>query len=178
MARRPNYDQLWSSVMEPSGSGSTWLRCLVLANRNRRLVPRERAHLDGGQGTVRRRHTQSKAWAASALDGLWQSGPKRVLEWFDATQPGSTEAAEVLKRERGTSAATRVGCSTHPCASKHLPIGSGAVKASAKHLVQHRMKRNGSRWSDLGARAILDLRCHLLSGRPFDRVASLPTKFG
>jgi len=26
------------------------------------------------------------------------------------------------------------------------------------------MKRAGMRWSDLGARAILDLRCHLLSG--------------
>jgi hypothetical protein len=54
---------------------------------------------------------------------------------------------------------------------RHLPIGSGAVEASAKHLVQQRMKRAGSRWSDLGARAILDLRCHLLSGRSLDCVA-------
>jgi hypothetical protein len=54
---------------------------------------------------------------------------------------------------------------------QQLPIGSGAVEASAKHLVQHRMKRAGSRWSELGARAILDLRCHLLSGRSLDRVA-------
>jgi len=44
-------------------------------------------------------------------------------------------------------------------------------KASAKHLVQQRMKRAGSRWSDLGARAILDLRCHLLSGRSLNFVA-------
>jgi hypothetical protein len=54
---------------------------------------------------------------------------------------------------------------------ERLPIGSGAVEASAKHLVQHRMKRTGSRWSDLGARAILDLRCHLLSGRSLEYVA-------
>ena len=33
----------------------------------------------------------------------------------------------------------------------------------AKHLVQQRMKRAGMRWSDLGARAILHLRCALLN---------------
>jgi hypothetical protein len=36
---------------------------------------------------------------------------------------------------------------------------------------QQRMKHAGSRWSDLGARAILDLRCHLLSGRSLEHVA-------
>ena len=45
-----------------------------------------------------------------------------------------------------------------------LPIGSGAVESAAKHLVQQRMKRAGMRWSELGARAILHLRCALLNG--------------
>ena len=31
-------------------------------------------------------------------------------------------------------------------------------RSPAKHLVQHRMKRAGTRWFDLGTRAILDLR--------------------
>jgi hypothetical protein len=36
---------------------------------------------------------------------------------------------------------------------QQLPIGTGAVEASAKHLVQRRMKLAGSRWSNLvGAR--------------------------
>ena len=68
-----------------------------------------------------------------------------------------------MKRERGyfsTNAARMQYPTFREC---HLPIGSGAVEASAKHLVQHRMKRSGMRWSDLGARAILDLRCHLLT---------------
>ena len=84
----------------------------------------------------------------------------------------------MLKREHGyfSSNATRM---RYPALrEQHLPIGSGAVEASAKHLVQHRMKRTGSRWSDLGARAILDLRCHLLSGRQLDDVTLLPTKVG
>ena len=114
---------------------------------------------------------QTKAWAKTALDHLWQTGPKPVLEWFDATQPGSTAASAVVQRERGyfTTNATRMQYPSFR--ERQLPIGSGAVEASAKHLVQQRMKRAGSRWSDLGARAILDLRCHLLSGRSLDRVA-------
>jgi hypothetical protein len=112
---------------------------------------------------------ETKAWARIALDHLWERGPKPVLEWFDTTQPTTAAAAAALKRERGyfTSNADRM---RYPVLREHhLPIGSGAVEASAKHLVQHRMKRAGSRWSDLGARAILDLRCHLLSGRSLDR---------
>jgi hypothetical protein len=63
------------------------------------------------------------------------------------------------------------GCTTQHSASGSVPIGSGAVEASAKHLVQTRMKRAGSCWSDPGARAILHLRGHLLSGRSLDPVA-------
>ncbi len=114
---------------------------------------------------------ETKAWARTALDHLWRGGPKPLLQWFDATQPTSTAATTVLKRERGYFSANS-GRMLYPLLrEQRLPIGSGAVEASAKHLVQHRMKRAGSRWSDLGARAILDLRCHLLSGRSLDCVA-------
>jgi hypothetical protein len=114
---------------------------------------------------------QTQAWARTALDALWQRGPKALLKCCDATQSTTSTAATLLKRERGyfSSNATRMQYPT--LRRQHLPIGSGAMEASAKHLVQHRMKRPGSRWSDLGARAILDLRCHLLSGRSLDSVA-------
>ena len=120
----------------------------------------------------------TKAWATTALDHLWMSGPKPVLDWFDATPPCSTAAATVLKRERGYFSSNAARMHYAALREQQLPIGSGAVEASAKHLVQHRMKRAGSRWSDLGARAILNLRCHLLSGRSLDRVALLPTNVG
>jgi hypothetical protein len=114
---------------------------------------------------------ETKAWAKTALDHLWQTGPKPVVEWLDATRPASTEAAAIVQRERGyfTTNAARMRYPTYR--ERNLPIGSGAVEASAKHLVQQRMKRAGSPWSDLGARAILDLRCHLLSGRSLTCVA-------
>jgi Group II intron, maturase-specific domain len=114
---------------------------------------------------------ETKAWARAALDRLWQRGPEPLLEWFDATQPGTTAAAAGLKRERSYFSSNASRMQYPALREQHLPIGSGAVEASAKHLVQQRMKRAGARWSDLGARAILDLRCHLLSGRSLDSVA-------
>ena len=121
---------------------------------------------------------ETKAWAKRALDQLWTCGPKPVLAGFDASQPRTVAAADVLKRERGYFSSNADRMRYPSLREQHLPIGSGAVEASAKHLVQHRMKRTGSRWSELGARAILDLRCHLLSGRTLDSVALLPTKLG
>jgi hypothetical protein len=114
---------------------------------------------------------ESKAWAKSGLDWLWSCGPKPVLSWFDQAQPPSANSAATLKRERGYFSANAMRMQYPHFRKQGLPIGSGAVEASAKHLVQQRMKRAGSRWSDLGARAILDLRCHLLSGRSLDHVA-------
>jgi hypothetical protein len=119
-----------------------------------------------GDGTL-----ETNAWAKTALDHLWQTGAKPVVEWFDATRPGSTEASAIVQRERGYFTTNAVRMQYPSFREQHLPIGSGAVEASAKHLVQQRMKRAGSRWSDLGARAILDLRCHLLSGRSLNCVA-------
>ena len=80
-------------------------------------------------------------------------------------------SAWVLKRERGYFATNAARMQYPVFRRRRFPIGSGAVEASAKHLVQQRMKRAGARWSDLGARAILDLRCQLLSGRSLDGVA-------
>jgi len=114
---------------------------------------------------------ETKAWAKAGLDRLWHSGPKPLLNWFDATQPVTTAAVSVLKRERGYFSTNAARMQYPSLRDQQLPIGSGAVESSARHLVQQRMKRAGSRWSDLGARAILDLRCHLLSGRSLGSVA-------
>jgi hypothetical protein len=113
---------------------------------------------------------ETKAWARTALNHLWQSGPHPLQEHLDRSPPPTTAAATVVQRERGYFRANAPRMQYPRLRQQHLPIGSGAVEASAKHLVQQRMKRAGMRWSDLGARAILDLRCHLLSGRSLNCV--------
>jgi hypothetical protein len=44
-------------------------------------------------------------------------------------------------------------------------IGSGAMEASHRTLIQIRMKRSGQRWSDKGAQNILNLRVAYKSNR-------------
>lgn len=46
-----------------------------------------------------------------------------------------------------------------------LQIGSGAIEASHRTLVQHRMKKSGQRWSNHGARKMLNLRVCFKSKR-------------
>lgn len=81
-----------------------------------------------------------------------------------ATEAPTPAAAKTLATERGyfTTNAARMQYPTFR--RQGLPVGSGAVEAEAKRLVQLRLKRPGMRWSDPGARAILHLRCHSLSG--------------
>jgi hypothetical protein len=49
--------------------------------------------------------------------------------------------------------------------SEGLPIGSGAIEGSCKHLVTARCKQAGMRWTEKGVDAILALRCWVLNDR-------------
>jgi hypothetical protein len=119
-----------------------------------------------GEGTA-----ATTAWAEHARHLLWRHGAAPLLAWLQGTVAPTRAAAKALATERGyfTTNAARM---QYPAFRRQgLPVGSGAVEAEAKRLVQLRLKRPGMRWSDLGARAILHLRCYSLSGRP---LAALP----
>jgi hypothetical protein len=61
---------------------------------------------------------ETKARAKTALDALWTSGLKTLLEWFDASPSRTPAAADVLKRERGDSSVpTLPECAIAPYAS-------------------------------------------------------------
>ena len=70
---------------------------------------------------------ESKAWAKTALDYLWQTGAKPVLEWLDTTRPGSTEAGAIVQRERGYFSTNAARMQYASFRDRQLPIGSGAV---------------------------------------------------
>ena len=106
---------------------------------------------------------QAAAWVNHAKDVIWQEGPDALLPILTACRAPTDEAAKTLETERGyfRTNAERMRYSTYR--DQGWPVGSGVVESAAKHLVQQRMKRAGMRWSELGARAILHLRCALLN---------------
>jgi len=53
------------------------------------------------------------------------------------------------------------------------PIGSGVVEGGCKHVIGLRFKRKSTRWTKLGARAVLHLRLDRLNGRWENRIQHL-----
>ena len=105
------------------------------------------------------------AWAQTHLHRLSHDGPAPVLTALASLTPPDSSAAESLRQERAyvRKNASRMEYPTYR--AQGLPLGSGAVESSGKHLVQQRMKRPGARWSEPGAQALLTLRSYLLSDR-------------
>ncbi|MBV9603146.1 MAG: hypothetical protein JOZ87_40770 [Chloroflexi bacterium] len=98
-----------------------------------------------------------------AKEVIWQDGPDALLQFLASCRAHSEQAAKILETERGYFRTNTERMRYPTYRDQGLPVGSGAVESAAKHLVQHRMKRAGMRWSELGARAILHLRCALLN---------------
>ena len=116
------------------------------------------AHALYGTGTA-----EAAGWATARLRTLRQEGGAALLKNLARLRPTTAEAQEVLRRERGYFRTNLPRLDYPTYAAQGLPIGSGAVEAAAKHLVQLRMKRPGARWSPAGAQAILTLCAHLAS---------------
>jgi hypothetical protein len=110
----------------------------------------------------------STAWAHARLHELYKHGVGPVRTALTAARAPTGTANETLRRERGYFAAN-AGRMDYPLIRKQgLPIGSGAVESSAKHVIQQRMKRAGQRWSAPGGAAMVTLRVRMASGRwPF-----------
>lgn len=109
---------------------------------------------------------KAKAWAGEQIDILFEKGVEPVLETLAKAKGETTEVTEVLRQERGYFKVNAPRMAYPMFRERGLPIGSGAVESSAKHLVQKRMKLPGARWSKPGAQAVLNVRSHILSGLP------------
>ncbi len=113
----------------------------------------------------------AKVWADACIRTLPLAGAAPVRAALAAARAPTAETAAILRVERGyfTTNAARMDYPT--VAARGLPIGSGAVESSARHVIQQRMKRPGQRWSEHGGQAMLALRARLASGRPFSCAA-------
>lgn len=110
---------------------------------------------------------QTTAWVQARTRLLWEHGAGPLLRQLAADGQTAPAAVQpVLQRERGYFQHNRGRLDYAGARAAGRPTGSGAVESACKHLVQHRMKRPGARWSDPGGQALLTLRAHLSSGRP------------
>jgi hypothetical protein len=108
---------------------------------------------------------EAAAWADARIGELYKDGIAPVRTALARARAPTEAAAEVLRIERGYFATNAARMDYPTIRTVGLPIGSGAVESSARHVVQHRMKRAGQRWSDHGGRAMLALRACYASGR-------------
>jgi hypothetical protein len=109
---------------------------------------------------------EARVGAQVCVRAMRLDGARPVRAALAALPPQAGAAADAVRLERGYFATNAHRMDYPAIAALGLPIGSGAVESSAKHVVQQRMKRPGQRWSERGGRAMLALRTHVASGRP------------
>jgi len=106
-----------------------------------------------GSGTA-----AATAWATARRDELRDDGVDVILPQLAAPDALSGAAREQLATERGYFRSNQARMQYPTFRAQGLPIGSGAVESSAKHLIQQRLKRAGMRWGEVGGRALIALR--------------------
>lgn len=102
-------------------------------------------------------------WARARREELRTQGVAGILPHLSPPAGLSAEATAQVRTERGYFSSNAARMAYPAFRARGLPIGSGAVASSAKHVVQHRLKRAGARWSPAGARALLALRAQQAS---------------
>lgn len=152
------------------GDGAAWIWNLADEHLDRRVEVVDYWH------AVEHLHTlaaalyedgeQATAWARARAGDLLAQGAEGVLAHLRGVKAPTPAAKEVLRVERGYFAKHAERMQYPLFRDDGLPIGSGAIEAAAGHVVQHRMKRPGMRWSDTGGDALLALRARVRSHRP------------
>ncbi|MEK7215618.1 MAG: hypothetical protein AAB289_08500, partial [Chloroflexota bacterium] len=110
---------------------------------------------------------QAQCWAETQRAALLTQGADPVSAALEALTMASPEGTALLRRERGYFRSNRTRMAYPAFRAQGLPIGSGAVESTAKHLVQLPMKRPGARWSERGAHGVLMVRTQRLSACPW-----------
>ncbi len=114
---------------------------------------------------------EGRARGNTLVSLLYDHGADALLDRLRDLHPATDEARQVLVTERGYFQRNRERMQYPTLRAQHLPIGSGAVESSAKHVVQLRLKRPGARWSEDGAQAVAVLRAQILTQRAHDQAA-------
>lgn len=128
-------------------------------------------------------HLTEHLWAAAKVVHGESSPETKALEksWESEVWEGRSEAVEKHMRElveqgRDDRDQTLRKCADYLRTHQHRiryhlfraqgwPVGSGVVEGACKHVIGLRFKRQSTRWTKAGARAVLHLRLDRLNGR-------------
>jgi transposase-like protein len=109
---------------------------------------------------------QTTTWANAQLRALRTAGPEPVLAALAALKPKQPDARKAVQDERRYFQANCERMQYPLYEDDGLPLGSGAVESACGHVLQHRMKRSGMRWSAAGGDAMVALCAHLATHPP------------
>jgi hypothetical protein len=118
------------------------------------------------------------AWVKEQEEHLWEGRVEKVIESLKQAaramgEPDRSLSEEARERDRRWIVHRNVGYfeenrgrMNYPLYREMgLPLGSGAVEGSCRHVVGDRCKRAGMRWDEEAPEDILALRCLDLNGR-------------
>lgn len=116
-----------------------------------------RIHFKGGK--------LGSQWFDKQKDSLLSDGVDNLIAELETLSGLSVDNAACRDRLVGYYKRNRSRMQYGTYRSGGLQIGSGAIEAAHRTVIQCRMKRSGQRWTDAGAQAMLNLRAAAKSGR-------------
>jgi hypothetical protein len=103
-----------------------------------------------------------KQWKTEVCEGRSEGVEEHLLELLAA---GKDDKSNALRKCADYLQTHQARLRYHLFRADGWPIGSGVVEGACKHVVGLRFKRQSTRWTRAGARAVLHLRLDRLSGR-------------
>ena len=115
---------------------------------------------------------ERKAWTTKQSDALLDDGVDKVMASIRDMDVGPPPQQGIKDSLLAYYGANRNRMKYGTYRKKGLLIGSGAMEASHRHVIQHRMKLSGQRWTMQGAQKMADLRTTFKSNQ-WNRVVKL-----
>ena len=101
---------------------------------------------------------QRKEWMEEKKQLLLQGGVALLIQELNATKPVSKAARKARQDVVRYYERNQHRMQYHRYQEQGLLIGSGAIEAAHRHVVQQRLKLSGQRWSKHGAQHVVNLR--------------------
>ena len=131
-----------------------------------------------GRARFKSNEVALEAWVRHREEELWNGKAAAVLEaireiskQLGTPNPKLSEAAKafdprwIVFRNVGYFKTNQARMNYPLYRQQNLPLGSGVVESSCKHVVGKRLKQSGMVWSRVGSSATLSLRIAWLNGR-------------